>query len=101
MDSAGSKIHRQIKKLVDTISAQALAMTPQVKLHYYENCPLEHQMGTTECGMFSLYFIITMLSNQAEKKIFKNYIEKIRFFKDKRIPDSYVFKFRKIYFNDR
>jgi hypothetical protein len=101
MDSAGSKIPKQINKLVDTITSQGLAMNPPIKLHYYENCPLEHQMGTTECGMFSLFFIITMLSNKAEKRVFKNYVDKIKFFKDKRIPDSYVFKYRKIYFNEK
>jgi len=101
MDSAGNKIPKQINKLVDTITQQGLAMNPPIKLHYYENCPLEHQMGTTECGMFALYFIITMLSNRAENKVFTNYVDKIKFFKDKRIPDKYVFRFRKIYFNDK
>jgi hypothetical protein len=101
LDSAGNKIPKQINKLVETITTQGLAMNPPIKLHYYENCPLEHQMGTTECGMFSLYFIITMLSGRTENKVFTNYVDKIRFFKDKRIPDRYVFKFRKIYFNEK
>ena len=49
----------------------------------------------------SVQIIITMLSNKAENKVFSNYVDKIRFFKDKRIPDKYVFKFRKIYFNEK
>jgi len=101
MDSAGSKVRKQIKAFADRITEQGLAMNPPIKLHYYENCPLEHQMGSTECGMFCLYFIITMLSGKAEHKTFSNYVDKIKFFKDKRIPDSYVFKFRKIYFNNK
>jgi hypothetical protein len=101
MDSAGKKIPTLIKKLVETITNQGLAMNPPIKLHYYENCPLEHQMGSTECGMFTLFFIITMLSNRAENKVFTNYVDKIDFFKNERISDSYVFKFRKIYFNHK
>jgi len=101
MDSAGNKIPKQINSFVEKIVNQGLALSVPIKLHYYENCPLEHQMGSSECGMFSLFFIITMLSNKAEGKIFSNYFDKINFFKNKRIPDKYVFKFRKIYFNEK
>lgn len=99
MDSAGNKIPKQIKKFVDTVIQQALDMN--ITLEYYENYPLEHQMGNTECGMFSLFFIITMITNKAEKKTFTNYLDKIKFFKHKRIADKYVFRFRKIYFNEK
>jgi hypothetical protein len=75
-------------------------------------------MGENECGMYALFFIITMLSGHVELnkskvisanaklplsdgiiKKFSNYVEKINFFKDKRIPDRYVNKLRKLYFN--
>jgi hypothetical protein len=101
MDSAGNEIPKQIKAFVERITNQGLAMTKPIKLHFYENCPLEHQMGTTECGMFSLFFIITMLTNRVGEKVFKNFVYKINFFKDRRIPDKYVFRFRKIYFNEK
>jgi len=101
MDSAGNEIPNEINTFVEKVVKQGLAMSNPIKLHYYENCPLEHQMGTTECGMFALFFIITMLSNKAEKKVFNNYFDKIKFFKNKRIPDRYVFRFRKIYFNKK
>jgi len=60
---------------------------------------MEHQYKNTECGMYSLFFIITMLTNKTEKKIFKNYTEKIDFFKNKRIPDKHMHSYRKQYFN--
>jgi len=101
MDSAGSEIPKQIKLFVNKIIKQGLEMSTPIELHYYENCPLEHQLKDTECGMFTLYFLITMLTNKADKIKFKNYFEKIKFFKDKRIPDEYVFRFRKIYFNEK
>ena len=101
MDSAGNKIPNEIQKLVNTITQQGLEMNPPIQFKYYENYPLEHQMGNTECGMFSLFFIISMLSNKADNRVFKNTADKIKFFKNRRIPDKYVFRFRKIYFNEK
>jgi hypothetical protein len=99
MDSAGDEIPPEIDAFFQRVVQQGLAMHPPVHIHYYENCPMEHQMGTTECGMYALYFLITMLTGETEGKIFKNYMEKIRFFKDRRIPDRYIKRYRKIYFN--
>ena len=61
----------------------------------------EHQMGDTECGMYSLFFIISMLTNTIggdEKKTFKNYIDKINFFTKKRIDDKEMENLRDKYF---
>uniref|UniRef100_A0A6C0JE87 Ubiquitin-like protease family profile domain-containing protein n=1 Tax=viral metagenome TaxID=1070528 RepID=A0A6C0JE87_9ZZZZ len=101
MDSAGNKIPGKIQDLVNTLTQQGLEMNPAIEFKYYENYPLEHQMGNTECGMFSLFFIISMLSNKADKKVFHSAAEKIGFFINRRIPDKYVFRFRKIYFNEK
>lgn len=101
MDSAGNKIPGKIQDLVNTLTQQGLEMNPPINFKYYENYPLEHQMGNTECGMFSLFFIISMLSNKADKKLFHSTAEKIGFFINRRIPDKYVFRFRKIYFNEK
>jgi len=100
LDSAGNKMPLEVEKFAKRIIGQGLKLHPRMHIHLYENCPVEHQMGSTECGMYALYFIITMLTNETEEKIFKNYTEKIRFFKDKQIPDKYVNKYRKIYFNE-
>jgi hypothetical protein len=99
MDSAGNEIPPEIDSFLKRVVQQGLAMHPPIHIHFYENCPLEHQMGTTECGMYSLFFLITMLTGESEGKIFKNHLEKIRFFKDRRIPDRYMKRYRKIYFN--
>jgi len=100
LDSAGNKIPREIRKLVKRIKKQGLSHIPLLDFKFYENYPLEHQMGNTECGVYSLYFIITMLTGETEHKSLTNKTEKIRFFKEKRIPDKYVSKYRKIYFNN-
>jgi len=99
-DSAGDDIQREIKALVDRIIDQSTKLTPQKNIQFHKNFPVVHQNGNTECGMYSLHFIITMLTNESGGRKFKNYQEKINFFKTQKIPDNYVFKYRKIYFND-
>jgi hypothetical protein len=104
LDSAGDKMPEEIDRFVKRIVDQGSKHTPKKHIHIYENCPVEHQLGSTECGMYALYFIITMLTGETEGEDsniyrFKNYTEKINFFKDKRIPDEYVNKYREIYFN--
>jgi hypothetical protein len=97
MDSAGETIPPQIKKFVTRVIEQATDLG--ILLKYYENSPLEHQHGNTECGMYSLFFIITLLTNQVKNKEFKSLKQKINFFTKKRIPDKYIFNYRKQYFN--
>lgn len=99
MDSAGDKIPPEIDALAKRIIAQGLDLETPMHIHFHENCPMEHQYGNNECGMYSLYFIVTMLTNKTEKKVFKNYMDKIAFFKNKRIPDKYMHRYRKKYFN--
>jgi hypothetical protein len=99
LDSAGESVQPEIKALAERIIKQGLEMQKQMKIDFYENYPVEHQMGENECGMYALYFIITMLTGKAEHKTFKNFSDKIRFFKNKRIPDRYMNKHRKLYFN--
>lgn len=99
LDSAGNRIPKEIRNLVKRIQAQGMSLSPPLKYKLYENYPLEHQLGNTECGMYSLYFIITMLTGETEGRTFRTAREKIEFFKKKRVPDKYVSKYRKIYFN--
>ena len=63
------------------------------------NHPFEHQYGNTECGMYSLYFIISLLTNQATNKPFKTTEDKIRFFKKVRISDKEMENLRYKYYN--
>ena len=54
-----------------------------------QNHPFQHQYTTSECGVYSLYFI----SNMLEDKLSTEYL------KTKRLPDKLMRKHRKIYFN--
>jgi hypothetical protein len=98
LDSAGDDITIEVKNLVGRIREQWSKMHPHIKMSFYKNHPFEHQKGNTECGMYSLFFIITLLTKQIEGKKY-TLKELIKTFKSKRIPDKYVFDYRKIYFN--
>lgn len=89
-DSVGSKIPKRIKKFVDKVTKQGKKLSVPINFTFDQNYPVEHQKGNTECGMYSLFFIINLLKNKFDK----NYLKTHRF------DDKYVEKFRKIYFND-
>ena len=98
-DSAADIIQPEIQKLVDRMLKQGSQLGMDLK-YEKDNTPFEHQMGNTECGMYSLYFIITLLTGKSgEGKLLKGYNEKKNYFNSSRIPDEYVFKHRNIYFN--
>jgi len=82
-DSAGDEIHKNIKHLYDQIKSQ----DSQYKL--VQNYPKEHQMGSTECGMYVLFFIIMMIHNP-NFSLFKN---------GSAFTDKNMEKFRKKFFN--
>ena len=107
-DSAGAKIPAEIARLVARIRKQGRELRRRpIRFRFFENYPLEHQYGNTECGMYSLFFIITMLIGRTredphdpENQEFKNWREKVAFFRKHRIPDKYAENLRWEYFND-
>jgi hypothetical protein len=103
LDSAGEEIQPEIKVLKDRIRKQAKELG--MNFRFYQNYPFEHQMGENECGMYALFFIITMLTCKIDEpgkptKTFKSYKDAIRLFKKEKIPDRYMNKYRRIFFND-
>jgi Ulp1 protease family, C-terminal catalytic domain len=98
-DSNGDKIPRRINKLVQRIVEQGSQLEKPIQFEFYENHPFEHQRQNTECGMYSLFFIISMLTHKVGSRKFKHFKDKIAFFKKKRIPDEHMLKYRKKLFN--
>jgi thymidylate synthase ThyX len=98
-DSAANKTPIEMKRLVKRIMDQGKQLKKPIYFKYYENYPLEHQMGNTECGMYSLFFTITMITGKTDDVKFNKRQEKIDFFKKHRIPDKYVEDLRSRYFN--
>lgn len=99
-DSVGVKIPKEINVLKNRILKEGKRMTPPILLKYYNSTGKSHQRGMSECGMYSLYFIITMLTGETENKKNMSLDEKITVFKKRRIPDKMVFGYRDKYFNN-
>ena len=93
-DSAANRTPKEIQAFVEKIKEQSLEIGERKKYYYYENYPNNHQRSNSECGMYSLNFIITMLDKHKYVK------SKIRLFKEQKIPDKHMRMLRNVYFND-
>ena len=89
-DSTGDKPVPQIKALVDRIIEQGMNLKHKIKFNFDSNAGIEHQYGNTECGIYSLFFIVHMLEDKMTEHYLKTHI----------LKDDYMNKFRNIYFND-
>jgi len=90
-DSVGDRATDEIMKFVERIKTQGKQLKPKINFIYDENHPVEHQYGNTECGVYSIFFIIHMLEDKLTEHYLKTHI----------LKDEYMEKFRKIYFNDQ
>jgi len=101
-DSADSKdFPKEINALKNRILKQARSMGKEYR--FMRNNKV-HQTGNTECGVYSLFFIITMLTgkvmNQETHKDHKlSMQQRIHLFAEDTIPDKYMEKRREFYFN--
>lgn len=83
-DSGNQKMPLHVVKLMDTIQDQGL----KYNIHFEKKQNVtKHQKGYSECGMYCLHFIISLLKGKP-----------LSYFK-RRIPDNKVFALRKLYFN--
>ena len=89
-DSTGDKPPKEINVFVKRLKEQGLNLKPKINFKYDSNEGVEHQYGNTECGVYSLYFIVHMLEDKTTEHYLKTHI----------LKDEYINKFRKIYFND-
>ena len=89
-DSAGEMPAKEIQVLINRVIEQGKKLNNPIIFKSDYNYPTEHQMGTTECGIYSIYFIVHML----EDKVTGDYL------KTHKIKDKYMQQFRKIYFNE-
>lgn len=92
-DSYGEDPPKEIRKLGKRILKQSTELSEKFnnfKGFKFKVCSKRHQYSNSECGVYSLYFIIELLKGNKNSS----------FFSKTRIPDDYVKKFRDIYFND-
>jgi len=89
-DSTGDPAPDQIMVFVERIKEQGRKLNPKLNFTFDSNEGVEHQYGNTECGIYSLFFIVHMLEDKVTDHYIKTHI----------LKDEYMSKFRKIYFND-
>ena len=96
-DSNSTPIPSSFQGLVDNIVNQGKQVSPTIDFDTYVT-NTEHQLRDGECGMYSLYFIITLLTQEinGQKYPIKKLID---IFQNEHIKDSDVASFRKIYYN--
>lgn len=99
-DSGGDTIPPEIEILKNRIIDQGKQLHRPIHFTYYDNHGRSHQKGNTECGMYSLFFILTMLTSKTEFKKRMSMQDKLNLFQKKNIPDKYVEKYRKKYYNN-
>ena len=85
-DSNGTPMPKEVEAFTSRIIAQAKNQGVDLKL---DSNTLAHQEGNTECGMYSLYMLITLLT---DRHIYK-------FFKTTKITDAAMEELRDKYFN--
>jgi hypothetical protein len=84
-DSYGDDAPPEILTLVKRIQQQSAKIGPKYEYKYNKT---RHQYGNSECGMYSLYFLVHLIREKAFDK-----------FNTERIKDKYVENLRKKYFN--
>jgi len=67
-DSNGDPAPKEIVVLCNRVIQQAKDMG--LDLQFNQNAPLEHQYENTECGMYSLYFIISLMMDTHDPTYF-------------------------------
>lgn len=88
-DSTGDKMPNEILNFSNKVIEQGKKLNPPIEFKLDSSEHMEHQKGNTECGMYSLFFIINMLQDKLTEEYIKTH----------RIKDKYVEQFRKVYFN--
>ena len=84
-----------VNRLIEQGKKQGIAFD------FYTNEGNQHQKSNTECGMYSIFFITTLLTGKTPfTKGVMSVPSRINLFLKKKIPDKYMLECRKIFFND-
>lgn len=100
-NSTSQRMPKEIKRFIQRIQKQWMEFKG-IHLSVYKNNKMQHQRTNSECGMYSLFFVITCLTRKTDlmPETQLNTKDLVDLFAGKhRIDDKYVAKFRDIYFN--
>ena len=85
-DSFGKQIHKNINRMCEKIIKECEKCNQPIEFFKLKNV---HQEENTECGMYSLYFISSILTNKHD----------YHYFEHNKINDDEMFKYRSIFFS--
>jgi len=97
-DSTGEVIHTDILRFAEKVVEQSNSLNrpfifdPDTD----QNHPIEHQFGDTECGMYVLFYIITMLESSNPRETYKTMFRN----EDNQFPDKEMERLRYEFFNE-
>jgi len=89
-DSVGESAAPEVMVFVNRVIKQGKQLNPPIHFKFDSNAGIEHQYGNTECGIYSIFFIVHMLEDKITDYYLKNHI----------LKDKYMEQFRDVYFND-
>jgi hypothetical protein len=87
-DSAQNTVPPEIAELKDRLIGE------NPRFSFFSNS-VEHQKGNTECGMYSLYFIIQMLQSKTRHRLFQSHFNH----PSNIVTDEKVEKYRDVFFS--
>ena len=88
-DSNGNEMPDEIDKLIKKLKKQGKKCG--ITLKSDSNMGIRHQTKNTECGIYSLYFIVSILEGAHDFDHFKK--------STKELSDDFIEQFRNVYFN--
>ena len=97
------RMPKQIKKFIHRLQQQATLLHPTpVTFKIYTNLGNEHQLSTTECGLYSLFFVTTFLTRNSpfhrERQVL-TLDEILQLFRVFKVRDCAMKMMRSYYFN--
>jgi len=88
IDSVGKKPKDEFVELMDLFEEIIKSINKNIKIDKRIGT-MDHQHKNTECGVYSIFFIVSLLNGKTFDKINKE-----------RTPDELVQKYRKVFFNE-
>jgi hypothetical protein len=85
-DSYGKPIHKNMNRFGNTIVEQGKECNCDID---FIKLKKEHQRNDSECGVYCLYFITSLLTNKHDYEHFEN----------NRVSDDDIFKYRSVFFS--
>lgn len=111
-DSALNAVPQEISRLKRELIKQGKELSDPIHFDYMQN-EIGHQTTNTECGMYCLFFIITLLTQRLDSQINrklqgggdgrkkKDFFELLNIFNKPGLNDDLMMSFRNRYFNKK